>query len=104
MEGNGREEKRTEEKGKVVIDLKDQSGASSPAIMCPACKFLHVFRGWTFNGDYYKPTFSPSMLVNKNRLSTNAPVCHSFVTDGQIRFLGDCTHEMKNKTVPLEEF
>lgn len=31
-------------------------------------------------------------------------VCHSFVTDGNIQFLDDCTHELKGKTVPLEDF
>lgn len=29
-------------------------------------------------------------------------VCHSFVFDGEIRFLGDCTHALAGKTVPLE--
>ncbi len=28
-------------------------------------------------------------------------VCHSFVTDGQIQFLGDCTHKLAGQTVPL---
>ena len=27
--------------------------------------------------------------------------CHSFVTDGKIRFLGDSTHKLKGQTVPL---
>jgi hypothetical protein len=30
--------------------------------------------------------------------------CHSLVTDGNIQFLDDCTHELKGKTVPLEDF
>lgn len=29
-------------------------------------------------------------------------VCHSFVRDGKIEFLGDCTHEFAGKTVDLE--
>ena len=28
-------------------------------------------------------------------------VCHSFVTDGKIQFLGDCTHELAGQTVEL---
>lgn len=28
-------------------------------------------------------------------------VCHSFVRDGQIEFLGDCTHSLAGQTVPL---
>jgi hypothetical protein len=27
--------------------------------------------------------------------------CHSFVTDGRIQFLGDCTHHPVGQTVPL---
>jgi hypothetical protein len=28
-------------------------------------------------------------------------VCHSFVTDGRIQFLGDCTHALANQTFDL---
>jgi hypothetical protein len=31
-------------------------------------------------------------------------ICHSFLTDGVWNFLGDCTHEMKNKQVPVVPF
>ena len=31
-------------------------------------------------------------------------VCHSFVTDGRIQFLGDCTHSLAGQTVDLPEF
>ena len=35
-----------------------------PAIECPGCGCSHIFdQQWTFNGDFEKPTFSPSMLV-----------------------------------------
>jgi hypothetical protein len=30
-------------------------------------------------------------------------VCHSFVTDGKIQFLGDCTHALAGQTVELPE-
>jgi hypothetical protein len=30
-------------------------------------------------------------------------VCHSFVTDGRIQFLGDCTHALANQTVELPD-
>ena len=34
---------------------------------CPGCKSHHLFdERWTFNGDQEKPTFTPSMLVNKD--------------------------------------
>jgi len=30
-------------------------------------------------------------------------ICHSFVTAGQIRFLSDCTHDLADQTVPMED-
>lgn len=28
-------------------------------------------------------------------------ICHSFITDGSIEYLSDCTHELAGETVPL---
>ena len=53
---------------------------------------------WTWNGDTEKPTLRPSLLT---RGSDHMVRCHSFVTDGMMRFLGDCTHDLKGQTVPL---
>ncbi len=68
---------------------------------CPGCKEHHVFNNtWKFNGDYEKPTVTPSLLVtNGNPLYR----CHSFITDGRIQFLSDCTHELAGQTVDLIE-
>lgn len=93
---------------------------------CPGCDGAHqvqVGEGagprWTFNGDYDRPTFTPSILVRGTepitdddhrrimageRVEPRPLVCHSFVTDGQIRFLGDCTHALAGWTVPLPDF
>jgi hypothetical protein len=72
---------------------------------CPGCKQPHYVKVegehpvWEWNGDMIKPTFSPSIMVRAGiPLQT---VCHSFVKDGNIQFLGDCHHELKNQTVPL---
>lgn len=162
-------------------------------IFCPACNCGHEFpiERWTFNGDFLRPTFSPSMIVTtgwypkryprfpimKSKVKLNAhvvnlpweailpheaqakknhgqslerlaergglsaceaiailedrdwkrmdeqdanvelalflhdfyqaqpkSVCHSFVRDGQIQYLGDCTHEYAGKTVDLPDF
>ena len=68
-------------------------------IFCPGCDEYHIFdKRWTFNGDLEKPTFTPSYLSK-----TQDTVCHSFVTDGAIRYLGDCTHKLKGQTVDLPE-
>lgn len=77
---------------------------------CPGCKCSHgIFVAprpdakrpvWSWNGSMDKPTFSPSILVQFG----NNQRCHSYVQDGKIKFLGDCTHELKNQTVPLPDF
>lgn len=73
---------------------------ADPAIWCPGCKCLHKFDArWTWNGDTERPTFTPSFLSHE---SGDVPRCHSFVTDGVIRFLADCTHELAGKSVALE--
>jgi hypothetical protein len=78
------------------------------AVFCPACKCAHgVNSGWTFNGDMERPTFSPSILVTWEGFEDGKEIkkiCHSYVRDGQIQFLNDCTHELAGKTVPLEAF
>jgi hypothetical protein len=86
------------------------------AVRCPACEAdnvgsLHLFYlkmsngspGWTFNGDVHKPTFTPSMLA-RVRLAGVEHVCHNFVTDGRIQYLGDCTHALKGQTIDLPPF
>lgn len=42
---------------------------------------------------------SPSLLIYETPIS---PRCHSFIRNGQWEFLGDCTHPLVGKTVPLE--
>lgn len=70
-------------------------------IFCPGCRFAHVFDSrWTFNGDLSHPTFKPSYLSYG---SDAHPRCHSFVTDGKIRFLNDTTHELAGQTVDLPD-
>lgn len=96
------------------------------AFMCPGCGELHQVAvagdtrpAWDFNGDFDRPTFSPSVLVRGHQLSrdengkwngewerdaTGNPipsVCHSFVRDGQIQFLSDCTHDLAGQTVVM---
>lgn len=95
---------------------------------CP-CGDTHVITRdtWQWNGDVERPTFSPSVLVttghhvphgdrekngcwcsyNAENHAAPAPFgcyrCHSFVRDGQVQFLGDCTHALAGQTVPLGE-
>jgi len=59
--------------------------------------------GWAFNGDLNRPTLSPSIL-NRSEINNELIVCHSFLRDGKIEFLDDCTHELAGKTVELEDY
>jgi hypothetical protein len=83
-----------------VESLASQSGEHELWIFhCPGCRSYHGFDNrWSFNGDVERPTFTPSLLINGHGEGKR---CHSFVTDGRIRYLGDCDHELAGQTVEL---
>jgi len=58
---------------------------------------------WTFNGSEDRPTLAPSLLT-RFTYDGREVVCHSFVRDGNIEFLGDCTHSLRGQTLPLADF
>lgn len=116
----------------VIEQYTEKNGDGGFMFECPGCGQTHavpVGSGsgprWGFNGSLETPTFTPSILVQGGHFSTGgregkecwctfearfgrpAPfkcvVCHSFVTDGKIQFLGDCTHALAGQTVPLTE-
>jgi len=106
---------------RVVHKVNDSKGKHlGHMIFCPACDCGHMFDSrWTFNGNFDKPTFRAIMLVtvtvpitddehtrimNGEKFEPKKLICHSFVTDGKIKFLGDCTHSMKNQEVQLPKF
>lgn len=94
--------------------------------LCPGCDEFHsitVGEGaaprWGFNGNGDAPTFTPSILVTgvqflteeqEARVAAGETIepdplrCHSFVTDGKIRFLADCTHALAGQTVDLPDY
>jgi hypothetical protein len=101
------------------------------SFLCPGCRSTHelsVGEGgiWGWNGDAERPTFTPSILVRQGHYAYNEPRekcwctwnrdhpddpsafvcqrCHSFVTDGQIRFLEDSTHDLAGQTVPIPDW
>lgn len=86
---------------------------------------------WSWNGDAVKPTFSPSILVRTIRLEDVTETdfneyenlvampggidvvlehpkfmwrCHSFVKEGRIYFLDDCSHKLAGQTVDLPDW
>lgn len=83
---------------------------------------------WGYNGDPDAPTFTPSILVRtghyakggqpgncycdySQRFPDKDPMpenwtckqCHSFVTNGRILFLSDCSHHLAGQTVDLPD-
>lgn len=57
---------------------------------------------WSWNGDTEKPTLKPSILTEVNYGEATYR-CHSFVNDGVVQFLSDCSHELAGQTIELLE-
>lgn len=97
---------------------------------CPGCEEMHhVGLQWGFDGNLAAPTITPSLLVTCGHYSTrwkqgddcwctyNAQQrergepetkfrcqrCHSFVRNGCIQFLSDCTHALAGQTVQIPD-
>lgn len=108
--------------GEVVMPIRDWC----PDGMEPSTEVGSRAR-WTFNGDFDRPVFGPSLL---SRQTMHEPpvtpenieqwraspweqhpvdhVCHSFIgcngaQPGQIFYLNDCTHSLAGQTVELPE-
>ena len=83
--------------------------------------------GWQWNGNVEKPTIVPSIRCSSGHFAQGFKVgdrcwctydrehpgdpsgfkchqCHLILTDGQIMFCADSTHELKGKTVPLPDW
>lgn len=113
------------------VGVHGHEGTFGYGFHCPGCKHMHVVwtkarpdqpngHVWGFNGNEKRPTFTPSLLLSghtwvppvtaenyaewerKPWPQTQVPkICHSFIADGRIQFLGDCTHELKGQTVEI---
>lgn len=89
---------------------------------CPGCgeyHYVHVegVKPWDFNGNLVEPTFYPSVKVSGTvpvtdeeisrimagvKIDPVPTVCHSYVRDGHIEFLSDCTHALAGQTVRMK--
>lgn len=58
---------------------------------------------WTWNGSVEFPTVKPSILSRGGNENAREMICHSFINDGKIQFLSDCTHEFAGQTLDLLE-
>lgn len=103
------------------------------AYWCQGCGHMHQIQvgegsgpRWGWNGDAVNPTFTPSVKVTGRDFTEKgeadfeawhaagcpkpAPAfesmdvcCHTFITNGQVQFLGDCTHKLAGQTLPLSD-
>lgn len=108
------------------------AGGANVGFICPGCNEAHYIRVsgqgrpmWSYNGNPDAPTFKPSILRRTGHYASGfvpghgcwcgkdsagddwtfeCSVCHSFVTDGKIQFLDDCTHALAGQTVDLPDF
>ena len=99
------------------MGAKFQEVANCPGMFqfyCKGCKCHHavwtkpskdIDAVWGFNDSMERPTITPSILVRWSRPSTPPVdfVCHSFITDGKIQYLTDCTHELAGQTIELPD-
>ena len=104
------------------VSLKLRRSTDGYMWYCPACDQVHPLpnRGWTFDGNIEKPTFSPSFrhtgkqIVTKDgewtgewvRDAQGDPVdlvCHYVVTAGQVAYCTDCTHAMAGQTILMPD-
>lgn len=99
---------------------------------CQGCNCSHAVNvgdgpgpRWGYNGNPDKPTFTPSVLTTSGHYCSHfkpgddcwcdynaehpedADVycqrCHTFITDGKVQFLSDCTHALAGQTLDLPE-
>ena len=95
----------------MKVEYLDPETEDSVSILCPGCGLFHVMPvtgdvspKWQFNGSLDKPTITPSINATlSKRDGTVYMRCHSFITDGRIKFLEDSTHELSGKTIELPE-
>jgi hypothetical protein len=98
------------------------NGDMSHMFFCPGCNEHHGIitnRGatggpvWDFNGDLDRPTVSPSILVTwpanpdaseEFKEWRTERRCHSFIREGKIQYLSDCTHELAGQTIEIPEW
>lgn len=81
-------------------------------IRCEACGYHHIpaDEGWTLQGDFDNPTFTPSIdeTVNRTDSKEHRPGiptrrCHFIITAGKIKYCPDCTHALAGQTHDLAD-
>lgn len=74
---------------------------------CPGCDRLHVLwtsagsghPAWQWDGSLDRPTVVPSVIVKTDA----GKVCHHFLTNGVLSYLGDSTHALAGRVLELPD-
>ncbi|MEI8270275.1 MAG: DUF6527 family protein [bacterium] len=105
--------------GNSKLKVRKAKHATLYTFYCPGCDETHTyqiltpeaenearslngkvsFETWTFNGDFEKPTFAPSL-----NYATNRRRCHLFLRDGIIDYCQDSWHKYSGQKIPLQDF
>jgi len=85
--------------------LQAVNGRAGLAYWCQGCDGIHTILidgkgspNWHWDGNKDKPTFQPSVL-----LRSPDRTCHTYVRNGIVTFLPDCTHKYKGTDQPLPD-
>jgi len=92
---------------------------------CSGCSLNHnIGTGWTFNYNLDCPSFTPSVLVRsghyneghrgncwctfykehpEREVGFRCYRCHSYITEGKIHYLSDCSHALAGTIVEMSE-
>jgi Family of unknown function (DUF6527) len=94
---------RIHKAGSVQVNSKLRRGTDRLFHWCPGCRGMHSLfydRGWTFDGNLEKPTFTPSFLHDESNPERR---CHYILTAGVLNFCTDCHHDLKGQSVSLPD-
>ena len=79
---------------------------------CPGCQEPHSIRTkgqtvWGVSGEMDYLTFTPSLLVHMpdpDNPRVDLKRCHSYIREGLIQFLSDCSHGLKGRTIDIPDW
>lgn len=56
---------------------------------------------WDWDGNIIRPTISPAVLFKTMLGRKTVSACHYSLTNGELRYQGDCTHALRGITMRL---
>lgn len=97
--GQGYEPCAIEECTHVTLDIPGPTGLLTLPVILKGTR--DGTNCWSWNGCTEAPTLRPSVRTEGCNKVGGKFLCHSWINDGHVQFLDDCSHELKNQTVAL---